>query len=426
MFSSVKICRVIDPIIFTMRYLAFFFLLVFGQVVTAQTTVGLVAYYPFDNNTGDATGNSANTGTIIGAPNYSCGVVDAALRLDGADDRVVFLGNGNVNSEFNAEDVTISFYMNPIGNAGTQHILSKRSDNCDDNGYFYIRYAPAGRTINCYFGETAIKNVSLVHQFTNTACWQLVTVVREGLRVKLYVNGRFIQSLTTTSRINILNTGMLTVGGGTCLTGSDVPYQGLIDELRIYNRALKDNEIRDLHFSPEMIVNRDTTIYLGSSIDVELTPNCATSYLWSPSGDVVSPTSGETRISPTAAGEFTYLLQMNDNIASCIATDSLRLRVVDPNELDCRTIFLPKAFTPNGDNLNETYGISNPFAIQQLVAFEIYDRWGGRIFYTEDPFAQWDGSVGGQPVNPGVFLYRVRWFCNDIERLDAGSLTVLR
>ncbi|NUO02503.1 MAG: LamG domain-containing protein, partial [Saprospiraceae bacterium] len=216
-----------------MRYLAFFFLSVFVQVVAAQTTVGLVAYYPFENNAGDATGNSANTGTIIGAPDYVCGVRDAALRLDGADDRVVFLGTGNVNSEFDSEDISISFYINPIGNAGTQHILSKRSDDCDDNGYFYIRYAPAGRTINCYFGETAIKNVSLVHQFTNSACWQHVTVVREGLRVKLYVNGRFIQSLTTTSRINILNTGTLTVGGGTCLTGNDIPYQGLLDELRI-------------------------------------------------------------------------------------------------------------------------------------------------------------------------------------------------
>ncbi|NUO03557.1 MAG: gliding motility-associated C-terminal domain-containing protein, partial [Saprospiraceae bacterium] len=135
---------------------------------------------------------------------------------------------------------------------------------------------------------------------------------------------------------------------------------------------------------------------------------------------------GEPVINPAAAGEFTYVVQMNDNIASCIATDTFRLRVVDPSDLDCRAVFLPKAFTPNGDGLNETYGISNPFAIPQLVAFEIFDRWGGRVFFTEDPFEQWDGSLGGQPVNPGVFLYRVRWMCNNIERLDAGSLTVLR
>jgi gliding motility-associated-like protein len=426
MFFFFKFCPLIDSIIFTMRYLAFFFLSVFSQVVVAQTTVGLVAYYQFEGNAGDATGNSSNTGTIIGAPDYPCGVQGAALRLDGADDRVTFLGTGNVNGEFDSEDISISFYINPVGDAGTQHILSKRSDDCDDKGYFYIRYAPGGRTINVYFGETAIKNVSLVHQFTNTACWQHVTVVREGLRVKLYANGRFIQSLTTTSRINILNTGMLTVGGGNCLTGTDIPYQGLIDELRIYNRALKESEIRELYFSPDMIVNRDTTIYLGSSIDIELTNNCATSFSWSPAGDVAAPTNGETRITPSAAGEFTYTLEMNDNIASCIATDTFRLRVVDPDDLDCRTVFFPKAFTPNNDGLNDTYGISNPFAIQQLVAFERFDRWGGRVFYTEDPFLQWDGFVNGQAVNSGVFLYRVRWLCNNIERLDAGSLTVLR
>lgn len=410
-----------------MRYLVLLFALLIFGAASAQTSIGMVAYYPFENSTGDATGNSANTGSIVGAPGYSCGVQgDASLRLNGANDRIVFLGNGNVNSEFDTEDITMSFYFNPIGNAGTQYILSKRSDDCDQKGYFYIRYAPATRTINVYFGETAIKNISLVHQFTNTACWQHVAVVRENLRLKLFVNGRFIQSLSTTSRINLSNNGQLTVGGSNCLSGNEVPYAGLIDELRIYNRALKDSEVRELHFSPDMIVNRDTTIYLGNSIDIELTNNCATSFSWSPTGDVLAPTSGETTIFPANAGEFTYRLQMNNSITSCIASDTIRLRVVDPDDLDCSVVFLPKAFTPNDDGLNDTYGISNPFAVTDLVSFEIFDRWGGRVFFTQDPFEQWDATVNGQPVNSGVFLYRVRFNCRDIERLAAGSLTVLR
>jgi gliding motility-associated-like protein len=109
-----------------------------------------------------------------------------------------------------------------------------------------------------------------------------------------------------------------------------------------------------------------------------------------------------------------------------VASDSIRINVVDPATLVCDTLYLPKAFTPNGDGINDQFGISNPFAIQQLVSFEIFDRWEGRVFYTEDPFGQWDGTYKGKPVNPGVLLYKIRHMCNGTERFASGSLTLLR
>jgi gliding motility-associated-like protein len=87
---------------------------------------------------------------------------------------------------------------------------------------------------------------------------------------------------------------------------------------------------------------------------------------------------------------------------------------------------MPAAFTPNGDGLNDEYGISNPFAVQDLQAFEVYDRWGGRMFYTEDPFAKWDGMFSGNPVGPGVYLYRLLFRCNGVDQVRTGSITILR
>ncbi|MFN9940082.1 MAG: gliding motility-associated C-terminal domain-containing protein, partial [bacterium] len=87
---------------------------------------------------------------------------------------------------------------------------------------------------------------------------------------------------------------------------------------------------------------------------------------------------------------------MGDAASPCVATDSIYISVVDPNTLSCNTVFLPGAFTPNGDGLNDVYGISNPYAIQQLHTFEIFDRWGARVFYTTQVFDQWDGSFQGQ------------------------------
>ena len=88
---------------------------------------------------------------------------------------------------------------------------------------------------------------------------------------------------------------------------------------------------------------------------------------------------------------------------------------------------LPSAFTPNNDGRNDTYGISNAVVLgNKLIDFEIFDRWGGRIFFTTDPTAQWDGRFNGQELNPGVLLYRVRYFCDEEEQVDVGSLTLLR
>ena len=109
-----------------------------------------------------------------------------------------------------------------------------------------------------------------------------------------------------------------------------------------------------------------------------------------------------------------------------MATDTIQITVIDPEELPCAAQ-LPRAFTPNGDGRNDTYGISNSVVLEgRLIEFEIFDRWGGRIFSTTDPFAKWDGTFNGKELNPGVLLYRVRFMCGDEELTDMGSLTLLR
>ena len=111
----------------------------------------------------------------------------------------------------------------------------------------------------------------------------------------------------------------------------------------------------------------------------------------------------------------------------CQAYDSIRVRVIDPDTLDCSKIFVPNAFTPKStQNLNDIFGISNPFAVRNFISFEVFDRWGGRVFNAADQFETWDGTVRGQPVNPGTFLYRLRFRCNGKEEVRTGNVTVLK
>ncbi|MFN7117298.1 MAG: LamG-like jellyroll fold domain-containing protein [Saprospiraceae bacterium] len=406
-----------------MKHLVLLFF-IFGYItLTAQTGVGLVAFYTFEKNLADVTGNSANTGIPTGNTGYGCGFSGDALQLNGADQELRLVGP--VTQEFDTEDFTVSFYFKSTGNAGTQYLLSKRSGTCTADSSFYIRYVPRTRTLNVSLAESPDKNVSLTTNLEANVCWYQVTVVRQNTRVRLYVNGRLRREATTTSRINIRNNGALVVGGADCLTANETRFAGLIDDLRFYYLAINELEARDLYKAPDAILNRDTLIYLGGSVDINISSTCATSFSWAPASDVAPPVRGEAVITPTSAGQQVYELRYYDDASGCTATDTIRINVVDPSGLDCNTVYLPNAFTPNSDGINETYGISNPYAIE-LISFEIFDRWGGRVFFTDNAFGRWDGYHKGEPVNPGVMLWRVRYKCQGIERSAAGSVTILR
>ena len=389
----------------------------------SQTAVGLIAHYPFDTAYIDITGNSANTGIPVGT-SFSCGVDGNALLLDGVDDKVSFIGQ--VRDEFDTEDFSISFYFKATGFNGTQYLMSKRALDCSSENVFSIRYVPNSKTINCLLLENGSKSVSITKKVEEGACWQHLVLIRDATRLKLYFNGEFLDEMGTVSRVDIENDGNLILGSTECFSQNEVPFQGLIDDLRVYNRALSEQEIEALYLRPDKILSADTTIFLGNSVDIFYNNACNDLFSWSPPDDVDSPTEAEPIITPSKEGINTYIINASNSGIPCTATDSIRINVVDPDDLDCNEVFLPKAFTPNGDGLNEIYRISNPFAIQELISFEIFDRWGGRVFFTDDPFEGWDGSFKGQAVNPGVMLYKVRFVCEDEEQIITGSITILR
>ena len=400
-------------------------LLLWAAVVNAQTTIGLVGYYPFDVSLKDSTGNSSNAGFTTGNPEYLCGVVDNALSMRGGADFVRF--TGPVNEEFDTEDFTISFYFKVTNTDGIQYLLTKRRKDCLQDNSLYIRYRPATRNINVVLFESDDRFVNMVSELDLGSCWYHLTLVRDAGKVALYINGKLLKEQNTLGRIDLRNDGNLLLGGSECFGANETNFKGLIDEFRLYNRALKRNEIQDLRLTPpDRIATPDTIIFLGNPVDIKLSSTCSSTFGWSPSDDVSDPFSPTPRIQPSQAGHFLYVLQMGDAFSPCVASDSIRITVIDPSTLDCSQVYLPKAFTPNGDGLNDTYGISNPYAIQQLVSFEIFDRWGGRIFYTTDPFAQWDGAYLGKEVNPGVMVYRVEYVCNGETKVSTGSLMVMK
>lgn len=397
----------------------------FPKTTIAQTNISLEAYFTFEGNLNDVTGNTSNTGLEVGTPTYTCGISGQGLLLDGTNDQVRILSSAGISREFDTEDFTLSLYFKPVGINGTQYLFSKRDTACTGARQFAVTYFPGAGLVKTFLAQDEDKDVELNNIINNSGCWQHLTVVRDDIRIKVYINGEFQSERGTASRVNVETPGDIYIGGGDCLGGIETPFSGIIDEVRIYDRALSSDEIRGLYFSPDKILTSDTIVFLGTSVDVRLGTSCGDSFTWTPPSSVMSPNDAEPTIDADEVGAFVYTVQVKDQVSTCVASDSFRVTVVDPNSLPCK-VALANAFTPNLDNLNDSYGLSNPFAISDLISFEIFDRWGGKVFITNDAFAQWDGTFQGEKVNPGVFLWRAIYRCSGEEKSETGTVTVMR
>lgn len=407
--------------------LAFLFL---PLLLPAQTTPGLTALYSFESNLGDATGNASNLGAAVGAVDYDCGISGQALLLGGPGDFVRIPGgtSNNVNRVFREQDLTVSLYFKPVGDGGgRQYLVSKRDTNCAVDGYFGLTYSPDSRLLTATLGQDG-PDQSVTTTITDRACWQLVTIVRQAADLIVYVNGQRLATSAAAETIDLTNGGELFIGSSACLAAGESSFIGLIDDVRIYGRALTDEEVADLYVFPDRILNPPTRLFLGQSVDVNLNSNCGTTFSWSPANGVVSPTVAEPTITPPAPGRRVYTVTIGDDQSICLSRDSLVLDVIDPDNLECSELYVPKAFTPNGVGPveNETFGVSNPFAVPDLASFEVYDRNGALVFRTDDAFTRWDGSFRGRPVNPGAMLWRAVYTCREQEIVKSGSVIILR
>ncbi|MFK8102112.1 MAG: LamG-like jellyroll fold domain-containing protein [Saprospiraceae bacterium] len=417
-----------------MRFFTFLIALFACVHLSAQIPQnGLVAYYSCDNCDAmtdmdnplliDDSGNNSN-GIISGNPTCECGVLGNAIKLDGFDDHVIFLGT--INNFFDKRDFSLSFYFKPTDQSSTKDIFSRRTA-CDNEQVFAVRYTPMSSLVTAELIENPSKTGTVSSQIEFGTCWQHVVVTRQGNRTVLYLNGEKKQTTTAVSRVDIENNVIFSIANSPCLGLTDSPFAGLLDEIRVYDRALDENEVEGLYFGPDKIAeDKNIQVYLGNTAELATTSSCATQFKWEPDIEINQTDAPTAIISPTESR--TYRVSFIDVENGCVAFDSVTVTVIDPDDLDCAQIFLPKAFTPDekGPEENNTYGISNPIAIEELISFEIFDRWGNRVFLTTDAYETWDGSYKGQPMNPGVLLYRVRFKCGDEELVDVGSLSIIR
>ena len=77
-------------------------------------------------------------------------------------------------------------------------------------------------------------------------------------------------------------------------------------------------------------------------------------------------------------------------------------------ECEFCNVYVPNAFSPNDDGRNDTFLPQSPCELMDYE-FLVFDRWGGQLFYSENPEQGWDGRSRGKTLPPGLYAWALSY-----------------
>lgn len=127
-------------------------------------------------------------------------------------------------------------------------------------------------------------------------------------------------------------------------------------------------------------------------------------------------------LAPTKTGEYTIYFTDANGCRYALKTIFVEV-VTDVCNED--VVYLPTGFTPNNDGVNDVLFIRSNFVTE--VYLTIYDRWGEKLFETNDIKKGWDGMYKGKLLDQGVYGYYMTFTCNNGEQsFKKGNITLMR
>ncbi|HVZ56990.1 MAG TPA: gliding motility-associated C-terminal domain-containing protein [Chitinophagaceae bacterium] len=161
----------------------------------------------------------------------------------------------------------------------------------------------------------------------------------------------------------------------------------------------------------------DTVVAVGSQVRLrgQVTANTA-SFQWDPASQLVDPQDLDPLTQPLFQ-DLTCLLHVTSD-HGCQASGMAVIRLN-------RELYLPSAFTPNGDGKNDLFRIPAGTTLE-LREFSVYDRWGNKVFTTQDITRGWDGTWQGRQLPAGVYVYIVRGVTVKGPILHRGTVALVR
>jgi large repetitive protein len=204
----------------------------------------------------------------------------------------------------------------------------------------------------------------------------------------------------------------------------------------LYNVSIRD--INDCIFAAQVRVSRpdstlllssdDRSINLGDTVHLFVrmpinSPNNPR-VSWSPSAGLSCDTCYQPIAQPMETTLYTVTIMGDDGCPS----RSEVLITVDKK----RDIFIPNAFTPNGDGVNDIFMVFGHQGVARINKMMIFDRWGELVFAVENAPINytgfgWDGTFRGKSMNPAVFIYYVELtYLDGVKEIKKGDFTLIK
>ena len=166
------------------------------------------------------------------------------------------------------------------------------------------------------------------------------------------------------------------------------------------------------------------TLFVLADIDTVLSPLRKdpgyTQFVWNPSTYLNNPLIEHPLFKSNKS--INYTLTRTEVLTACKVDDIYKIDV--SNDV---VIAIPKAFTPNGDNLNDILKIQYGAGLKAFNFLKIFNRWGNIVFQTTNLNQGWDGNVNGNPQEMDAYTYFISYITYKDEAVSkTGSFILLR
>jgi gliding motility-associated-like protein len=178
-------------------------------------------------------------------------------------------------------------------------------------------------------------------------------------------------------------------------------------------------------YVPDLFVTADTTtIYVGQHVQLLAHSSDDGFYLWNEIFSLNNPRIPNPIASPSVNTTYTVTFVANNK---CYVVDTIAIKV---KELICNDpyIFVPSAFTPDGDGQNDFFKPYYPASMIKEAYFAVYDRWGNIIYESNDLHDKgWNGTYRNKELATDVYAFYLHAICINGEIYNhKGNVTLLR
>ncbi|WP_375448648.1 gliding motility-associated C-terminal domain-containing protein [uncultured Fibrella sp.] len=173
------------------------------------------------------------------------------------------------------------------------------------------------------------------------------------------------------------------------------------------------SQIAQVRALPAVSLGPDRQVVRGGFISLTSGLSPSLSHQWSPAQSLSDPTASTTIATPSQSTRYTLVVT---DAFGCIGQGSVWVNLYD-------RLFIPTAFTPNADGLNDTWELAGIQAYPE-AEITIFNRWGNIVYHSTGYQYPFDGKQSGEQLPAGVYTYQIRPKPED--QVIAGRLVLMK